>query len=163
MPCGLVGSDQATTGDAAGDSILSSSASSSWEGSLFLQEYRHGKGLERGRRHKRGANLEPCRSPRANPGWEVGAEDGAAQGSSLGCRDTKREKRGHSRLPDLSLCIRSAASHKSNSTDSVSGKPKFASQPCFFPVCDLASHLNSLSCLSFPLCKMGMCVLCLVA
>ena len=27
----------------------------------------------------------------------------------------------------------------------------------------LASYLNSLSCLSFPLCKMGLCVLCLVA
>lgn len=49
VPCGLVGFDQATTGDAAGDSILSSSASSSWEGSLFLQEHRHGKGLQGGR------------------------------------------------------------------------------------------------------------------
>lgn len=137
VPCGLVGFDQATTGDAAGDSILSSSASSSWEGSLFLQEHRHGKGLQGGRSHRQGANLEPCRSPRANPGWEVGAEDGAARGSSLACRETKREKRGHSPPLDLSLCMRSAASRKSNSTDSASGKPNSAPQPCFFPTCDL--------------------------
>lgn len=142
MPCGLVGSDQATTGDAAGDSSLSSSASSSWEGSLFLQEHRHGKGLQGGRSHKQGANLKPCRSPRADPGWKVGAEDGAAQGSSLASRGTKREKRGHSRPPDLSLCIRSAASRKSNSTNSASGKPKFAPQPCFFPTCALGKLLK---------------------
>lgn len=37
VPCRVAGSDQATTGDSAGDSTLSSSASSSWEGSTFLQ------------------------------------------------------------------------------------------------------------------------------
>lgn len=48
VPCGLDGSDQATMGDSAGDSALSSSASSSWEGSLFLQGHGNGKGLQQG-------------------------------------------------------------------------------------------------------------------
>lgn len=51
VPCGLDGSNQATMGDSAGDSALSSSASSSWEGSLFLQGHRHGGAFSKGRSH----------------------------------------------------------------------------------------------------------------
>lgn len=48
VPCGVGVSDQATTGVSAGDSTFSSSASSSWEGSLFLQGHRRARGLQRG-------------------------------------------------------------------------------------------------------------------
>ena len=48
VSCGKGVSDQAITGVSAGDSTLSSSASSSWEGNLFLQGHRQGRGLQRG-------------------------------------------------------------------------------------------------------------------
>lgn len=41
--------------------------------------------------------------------------------------------------------------------------PSLLPSPASSQYVTLASHLNSLSCLSFPLCKMGLCVLCLVA
>lgn len=72
VPCGLDGSNQATMGDSAGASALSSSTSSSWEGSLFLQGHSHGGAFSEGRSHReKGANPDRCRSPRAEP-WAGG-------------------------------------------------------------------------------------------
>lgn len=100
VPCGLDGSDQATMGDSAGDSALSSSASSSWEGSPFLQGHGNGRGLRQGQGSQgEVTDFDPCRSPRAQP-WEWNGEEvvGAAKVSPLACRKTKREKRGEQPL-----------------------------------------------------------------
>lgn len=145
--CGVGVSNQAITGASAGDSTLSSSASSSWEGSRFLQGHRRGRGLREGR--------GPGRSPTAKS-W-VGAGQALLLPRGLtGLQGTKGRREGRGCSPGLSLHTCSVAEHAGDSADSAPGKPEPASCPASYQCATLVSSLNSLSRLGFPFCEMGL-------
>lgn len=87
-------------------------------------------------------SLEPCRVPRANPGWEVGTGDGPAKGSSCACTERERER---GTRPPLWTSVSASIQwprRKVRALTRLSGNPKLAPQPCLFPMCDLGKLLQ---------------------
>ena len=152
MPCRLVGSDQATTGDTAGDSILSSSASSSWEHSLFLQEHRHGREGPSGRQGPQGG--EPTLSLADHPERILGGRWGQGmvlpKGPPL---PAGKQKRRRGDTSNLWISVSASIQWPSIKVTALTwdrANPNLHPSPASSQCVTLASYSNPLSCLSFP-------------